>query len=109
MQLFQLCQHECSNENTHSPNSLCEPHSTVHFKSPSDTNHSRSMCIRSMDATWTVLKWGIGENAESDDGASWLDTASIMRVEDEVDTSMVSEELPEMIFLANGEMKGDNL
>jgi hypothetical protein len=58
--------------------------------------------VRSMNAALTALRWGIGENTEADDGSlSFVDDAS--KVEDELDTTTVSKELPEVV-LAGGEM-----
>lgn len=58
--------------------------------------------VRSMNAALTALRWGIGENTEAGDGSlSLVDDAP--RVEDGLDTTTVSEELPEAA-LADGEM-----
>jgi len=55
------------------------------------------------------LKWGIGENAadakaDGRPSLSWFEDASIVRVDDEVDTASVSEELPESGAMADGEI-----
>jgi len=58
-----------------------------------------------MNAALTAFKWGIGENTGSDALAlSWTDAASIARVEDEFDIATVSEELPDKVVLAEGEI-----
>jgi len=58
--------------------------------------------VRSMNAALTALRWGIGENAEADDGAlSWMDESI---VEDELEVITVFKGLPEEVVLVGGEI-----